>query len=390
MINEVKLTATYHLLDFNKLSPDKFSEMCLWFVDESGEYKHVEYYDAKGDKQRDVIAHTHEGELDYYQCKRQKEVNFSDLKGELEQLYAHIKNGEIRKPRTIYFVLSTSASPDAKDKIKKYAVGLGFSEPIFWEPVILDKKIKKYPEAKKNFFNISEEREEKVPQVDITGNVAYGTDDYRVAVVNNGDTTAIDCNIYLIGFGLQYKTPSTVDLKPQEQKEIRLGVPGDFMKLHPVKELRIRFEYRDSKNNWYYSERYLEPELVPSHAFYRIYEKPGRFHPAIVLHDSKIRHISDPYVPPGNFNTEVVVDIELDGEIKKVKIGMSPGLPRVFEFSNDDEVKAPYYELVQRIVRNMLQEGNLHDVLLNIEDLPKGSNLSGFEAYKALRDSFDR
>ena len=107
-----------------------------------------------------------------------------------------------------------------------------------------------------------------------------------------------------------------------------------------------------------------------------------------MLQDSKIRNISEPYTPQGNLTKEVVVDVEVDGEIKQVKMSMGPILIKVFGFS-PDEFKAAFSELVQRIIRNMLREGKLQDHVFTSEEMPK-EPLSGFAAYKALRDSLDR
>ena len=70
-----------------------------------------------------------------------------------------------------------------------------------------------------------------------------------------------------------------------------------------------------------------------------------------------------------------------------MKIGMAPGLTNIFGFS-PEELKAAFLELVQRKVRNMLREGKLQDHTFSSKEMPK-KQLSGFEAYKALRDSLD-
>ena len=136
------LTATHHTLNFNSLSFDKFEELCFWLVDETGEYELVEHFGGGGDKNRDVVGYTPDHELDYFQCKRYDSLSYSILKDELDSILVHIDANEIKGPRRIYFVLSSSVSPEAKDKAKEYAKNIDLPEPAFWEPVILDKKVK--------------------------------------------------------------------------------------------------------------------------------------------------------------------------------------------------------------------------------------------------------
>jgi len=69
-------------------------------------------------------------------------------------------------------------------------------------------------------------------------------------------------------------------------------------------------------------------------------------------------------------------------------MGIGPILIKVFGFS-EYELKAAFSELVQRKVRNMLREGKLQDHIFTGKEMAK-KPLSGFEAYKALRDSLDR
>ena len=196
------LTATRHTLNFNSLSYDKFEALCFWLVDDSGEYEKVEYYGGTGDKNRDVVGYTIDEEVDYFQCKRYEGLSFGVFKEELDSLLGHIAAGDIKKPRRLCFVLSSQASPDAKDKTKKYASEKGLPEPSFWEPVILDKKVKKNADALENFFEIVQKKEEeRLPQVDTTGLIAYGTHDTTFKIVNHGNITAVDCSWSLVGFG---------------------------------------------------------------------------------------------------------------------------------------------------------------------------------------------
>ncbi len=275
------LTATHHTLPFNQLPEDEFEHLCLWLVDDSIEYIKVDYYGGPGDKGRDVVAYTSEDELDYYQCKRQRKITYNDLEQELNKIFRSIREKEIKQPRAIYFVTSSSVSPNAKDKSKAYAEKVGLPLPNFLEPPILHKKVIKDKDALKNFFNISDNKErESLPEVDVVGGILCSTNEYLFVVVNNGGIPAVDCSWCLLWFGDKYKVDQTFNLDPLEKKDLKISMPHDFMGKNPAKKLKLHFEYRDSKSNWYYSERLLEVVLAPSGAFYMIREKTGAYIPA--------------------------------------------------------------------------------------------------------------
>lgn len=208
-------------------------------------------------------------------------------------------------------------------------------------------------------------------------------------VVNIGEKVAIDCHWGIRGFGYEWRSPETFMLRPGEKKKLEYKISDESLFQEPTPELNIFFEYKNNKGLGLFTRRELALEKVPSGAFYNI-TKVGQFHPAVMLEDSKIRSISGPYVPQGNFTTEVIVEVEVNGKIKQVKIGFEPGLSGVFGFANDDEkTRAALSELVQRKVRNMLIEGHVQDYIFSRDDIPDKSK-SGFEAYKSLRDSLDQ
>lgn len=380
------LTATYHTLNFNSLSYDKFEDLCFWIVEDLGEYKLIERYGGTGDKNRDVVAYTFDDELDYFQCKRYEDPNYGVLEKELGAILQHINAGEIKKPRRIYFVLSSNISSGAKDKLKKYATTIGLSEPSFWEPVILDKKVKKSADALKNFFNIFDKKEEEhSPQVDTTGLIAYGTQETTFKIVNNGDSTAIDCSWYLLGFGWAgYHIDTVFDLKPAEEKELRLSLPGQFMGQKPIKELRFHFKFRDNKNNWYYSERYLNPELVGSGEFYRINAIAGQYIPARPLPSLFIIDAIEQLERTG-LNETRFVSYTYNGISKSLKINISTTLASVWQFTQD-EMESAFKELSEKRIAQMIKTNNFEDdFYVNIYLKPTQN--TGFEAYKELRDS---
>lgn len=383
MNNTYSLTATYHPLDFNVLSPEEFVNFCLWLAIDSGEYKNVELYDGPGDKNRDVIGYSFEKEIDYFQCKRYKKSPvYGELKAELDELNLHIQLQEIKRPRSIYFVLSTDASAKVKDDIKKYARYVGLPEPIFWEHNILDKKIWKNENALKKFFNLSYEANEKLPEVDVDGQIAYGTDDYRFSVVNNGDATAIDCKMYLIGFGQKYPMPaSPFNLNQHEKKEVRMGIPGNFLKLDPWKELRIRFIYRDNKNNWYSSERLLNIERVA--AFYRIKAETGNYIPAQPLPDYSIESID--FIEDTRLLPARLITYKYKGERKNLKIEISYTLIQLWGFDSN-WLDLAFNDIAEKIIEEMIKKADFKEELYIKPELLKHP-IKGFDAYLEVRNN---
>lgn len=382
------LTATRHTLNFNSLSFDKFEELCLWLVEDLGEYKIVEHYGGTGDKNRDVIGCTYDDELDYFQCKRYEGLAYGVLKTELDGISKHIKDGAIKRPRRIYFVLSSSVSSEVKDKLKSYVKEIDLPEPSFWEPVILDKKVKRNSGALENFFGISDKKEEHLPQVDITGLIAYGTHDTTFTAVNHSGVPAIDCSWSLMGFawGGYPGVPTVFDLKPQETRDLRIAMPGDFMKQNQIRELRIRFKFRDNKNNWYFSERMLSVELVNSGAFYRIKAEAGEFIPARPLTIFSIDSIEP--IPPTGIRTTVLITYTYNKETRHLIIELSHTLRYGIWRFNIEESNYAIKELAERKIIQMIEAKRFEEKFVVNSDF-KPTQETGFDAYKELRDSID-
>lgn len=382
------LTATRHTLNFNALSFDKFEDLCFWLVEDSGEYKLVEHYGGAGDKNRDIIGYTFDDELDYFQCKRYEDPTYAVLKKELDGILEHVTTEEIKKPRRIYFVLSSSVSPDAKDKLKDYAESINLPVPAFWEPVILDKKVKKNPEALENFFGITNKNEEEhLPQVDITGLVAYGTHEYRFTIVNHADVPAIDCSWSLVGFAWPgYPgVPTVFDLGPHEKKELVIAMEGQFMKQNAIRELKARFKFRDNKNNWFYSERVLIPEKAPSDAFYRIKAEAGEYIPARPLPKFTIDQIEA--MDRTGLNQTRLVSYTCNGMSRYLKINISSTLAAIWQFS-PDELEGAFKELAEMKIMQMMKNGRFEDDF-SVTTYLKETRTNGFEAYQELRDSIE-
>ncbi len=381
-----RLTATHHNLDFNLLPSDKFAQLGHWMADGTGEYRTVDYYEGSGDKGRDAIGITFEDELDYFQCKRYKEINYSVLKAELDKIAGYVKAGEIKLPRRIYFVISSAASPDAKDKAKAYAQSIDLPTPDFWGPVVLDKKVWNDPDALKKFFNISEE-EEHLPQVDVDGLIATGTHETRFTIINTGDVQAVECSWEIKGFawdGYNFGQKNFT-LVPQGRKEdLRIAMKHDFMGKHPIRELRLHFEFRDGKGNWFFSERLLKIELVKSQTFYRIHPDPGDYIPAQPLIKFTIDEIET--LPRTGLNTTVSVSYTYQGKTRRLEIQISETLQRgTWKFSGD-ELNYAIKELAERKILQMIRMGNFEEKFV-VNTYLKPTQETGFEAYRELRDS---
>jgi hypothetical protein len=380
-----KLTATTHPVDFNHLSPQDFSKLCFWFVEDSGEYENVEFYDGPGDKQRDVIGYINDEDIHYYQCKRYKSISYSDIKSELEDIEKHISEDEIPFPKRLYFVSSVEVSPKAKDQSKKLCGKLNLPELAFWGPVILDKKIKANPNALKNFFNIEKSENTERPILDLEGLVSYGTTDYSFTVVNNGKTKAVDVKWQLLGFGFNYLgTPTVFSLESGAKKELKINLSGDFMKKIPIKELRLRFYYRDSEINKYYSERLLNIEEVNSGAFFRIAAEAGIFIPPQKFAEVEINSVES--LPRDGARYGYAINYNYDGQARVLDIFISHSLVSVFDFS-EDAIKAAIRELGEKKIAEMIKtQSFIKRIDLNTSMLEE--SLQGFEAYKYMRSKF--
>lgn len=253
---------------------------------------------------------------------------------------------------------------------------------------LIDETVFYLSDYKHRYMSVSE----NIPVLDIDPGVggAGGPEGHFVHfyAINTGEKVAIDVRWGVRGFAYEWRSSDIFVMRPGDRKKLEYKISDERPFKEFVPELNIIFEYKDNRGVNYFTRRELILEKVPSGAFYNI-TKVGAFHPAVVLQNSKIRNISEPYRPQGKITQEVVVDVEVDGEIKEIQIGISPILLNFFGFS-EYELKAAFSELVQRKVRNMLHEGKLHDHIFRPEELPRDKSLSGFEAYKALRDSLDR
>ena len=380
------ITGTNHLYDFISLSPDDFERFCEWIVDYSGEYKRVEPYGGTSDGQRDILGFTDSESLHLYQCKRYTKIAFGDFKKELDGITQHIENGGYQRPDRIVFVIACSISARAKDKTKEYANILGLPIPEFWELRILDRKIKQAPEVSKEFFqrnHLSLFGSEPKPCVDTDSQITYSTDGYRFTVINHGDISAIDCKWSLLGFKFEYEgTTPAFSLAPGgSPKSLRLALTGSFMGLDPIKELRLHFEYRDNRGNWYYSERMLNTELVKSKSFYIIKPETGDFIFPKPLFKYALLKIDT--IPSGRVQNRWEVNFSYKEKTYILTVNISPRGIRIYGPSQEDH-ESVIQELSKNKITQMIENGKLKDeVTFKVECF----NTDNYEIVKQMRDS---
>lgn len=235
------------------------------------------------------------------------------------------------------------------------------------------------------------EHEPDIPVLDIDPNmgVTGGPKGHFVHfyAINTGEKVAIDVRWGVRGFAYEWRSPDIFVLRPGDRQKLEYKISDEKPFNEFIPELNIFFEYKNNRGVSYFTRRELVLEKVPSGAFYNVI-KVGAFHPAVVLQDSKIRKISEPY-RRDNLIMKVDVEVEINGEIRHIQVGMGPILLQILNFS-DGKLKAAFAELVMRVVAKMLREENLRNHIFTPEELPKDRQMSGFEAYKALRDSIDQ
>ena len=145
------LTATNHMLSFEKLSPEQFERLCLWLVNDEG-YQRAEHYGQSGNDQgRDVVAfkRTDDGEQRwYFQCKRYKELGAQPLKDEVDKIH---RLPVAERPHGIHFVTNATLSALSRTTVEQYCRTRGYA-CRFWAHTELDERVKNYPRIVREFF----------------------------------------------------------------------------------------------------------------------------------------------------------------------------------------------------------------------------------------------
>ena len=137
---------TCNIFPFSSKSPEEFVKIVFEIIVRSKEeYSDPQCCDGSGDKGRDIVAYKYaigKKEKWYFQCKRYKEIWFSNLKKEIDKIVEHSKVDNSFHPDGIVFVVACKVSSSCRDKIEKYARESGLGEIVFWTDVELTAKAK--------------------------------------------------------------------------------------------------------------------------------------------------------------------------------------------------------------------------------------------------------
>jgi hypothetical protein len=210
-----------------------------------------------------------------------------------------------------------------------------------------------------------------------SGHIVYFT------IKNIGKEIALDIHWGIRAFSYEWRPQDEpFELEPDKEKEVAFPVSDEKIFKEAINELNIIMEYKDAQGITYFTRRELEQISVPSGDFYNL--KVTTFYPPSILVDDGLQTLSEPF-QDGDMD-EMLFGINKDGEIKKVKIGMSRSLSALLGFDTSDEVKQAILELAHRKIRKMIKENNLVDHLFTTYDLPEHHE-GGFDSYIKLRDS---
>ncbi len=209
------------------------------------------------------------------------------------------------------------------------------------------------------------------------GHIVYFT------LKNIGKEIALDIHWGIRAFSYEWRPQDEpFELDPGKEKEVIFPISDEIIFKEVIKELNIIMEYKDSQSVAYFTRRELEQIRVPSRDFYNLIVTT--FYPPSILVDDGLQTLSEPF--QDGDKDEMLFGINKDGEIKKVKIGMSRSLSASLGFEKSDQVKQAILELAYRKIRKMVKENNLTDHLFTTYELPDHHE-GGFDTYKKLRDS---
>lgn len=210
-----------------------------------------------------------------------------------------------------------------------------------------------------------------------TGHFVYFT------IKNIGKEIALDIHWGIRAFSYEWRPrDEPFELEPNKEKEVSFPISEEPIFNNPISELNIIMEYKDARGKAYFTRRELEQVRVPSGAFFNL--NVANFHPPSILVDDGLQVLSDPF--QNGDKDEMLFGISINGEVKKVTIGMSRSLSSIFGFSNSDQIKQALLELAHRKIRRMVLDNKLSDHLFTTYELPE-THEGGFEAYVKLRDS---
>ncbi len=210
-----------------------------------------------------------------------------------------------------------------------------------------------------------------------TGHFVYFT------LKNIGKEIALDIRWGIRAFAFEWRPQDEpFELEPNREKEVVFPISNEKIFTETIQELNIIMEYKGPGGSSYFTRRELEQVRVPSGEFFNL--KATTFHPPSVLVDDGLRVLSE--LPQKGDGIEMLFEIKVGEETKRVKIGMSRSLSSVLGFDSGDQIKQAILELAHRKIRRMVKENRLADHMFTTYELPE-HNEGGFSAYIKLRDS---
>lgn len=404
------ITATTHILPFQRLSSGEFVRLCFWILKRTANYSKVEYYEGMGDKQRDIVAHTSDNKKHYYQCKKYQDISAATLKNELDLLKKHSEEDLDFKPSSIIFIVGCKISPQARDEVNKYGSTLGFDDITVWSEVELDERANATNGVLEEFFGFSKDSIRTVvqeilnsednkkgvkypmdaPVLDLEGLRRSGGSTGQfilITIVNNSQTQkAIDIQWEIRGFDYSFRSAESdqFSLQPNANKEVTYRLDTEKLSQNEIKELSLVMEFKDIHGTMYFTRRELKQVKVPSDDFFEL-QKGNTFHPAEQIVDMGIKSVSEPYSTGDNQKCDF--EVVIGGQSQVVTVGISRTLLSTWGIDSDNEkIRSALAELGSRIVRKMILKEKLEDYMFVTSDFPSDYQ-NGFEGYKKLRDS---
>lgn len=139
------VTATDHVLPFEKLSDEDFERLCLALVSEEG-YEHAAHLGMAGsDAGRDIVAYRGERRF-IFQCKRYKTFGPADAEAAVVKAFALPYR---LLPEVFVLMVTCKVTPRTRER----AEATGGSMPVeIWAITELDQKVGKHQDLVKRFF----------------------------------------------------------------------------------------------------------------------------------------------------------------------------------------------------------------------------------------------
>ncbi|MCS6843904.1 MAG: restriction endonuclease [Caldilineales bacterium] len=147
------ITATTHVLPFDRLSWEDFERLGMALLLREG-FSGLQHYGAAGgERGRDIVAQRN-GNLWYVQCKRVKKLSPQALLSELEKLHSLAQADPRLAPQGVLFMVASDVSAQARDRVMARCAELGVACEI-WGETDLDVRVKRYPDIVAEFFGPS-------------------------------------------------------------------------------------------------------------------------------------------------------------------------------------------------------------------------------------------